>query len=275
MGFGIGDIGIGPTPVAILVVVLLLALLTAVVLVGLSQAGGRLVDKRWPADEPLTPSEVLWGETGNYVAKNFPGLDPVIARDLTQYLVTRKAGPGESIVEPGDLPTHYVVVKSGELVVTDPAKPEPVTLKAGSSFGGEAILRRQPSTVAVRTKGPAELLVLSAEDYLAGVALGVQEEDDNYILNTLADYFHDETAPAPPSGAVPPPPPPRWAAATHRVGAGDGLAGYVLPEGTDVLRTLPAGTLVQRFEGLPGWAHVRTEDGWEGWVREGGLAPVS
>ena len=68
---------------------------------------------------------------------------------------------------------------------------------------------------------------------------------------------------------MPPPPAPAWPAATHRVAAD--LPAFGLPAGTEVTRTLAAGTLVQQLESLPGWAHVRTADGWQGWVADNGL----
>src|SRR3954447_4418599 len=99
--FDLGPISVGPTPVAILISVLVVALVLLVVLLLFSQLGGKLVDKRWPANQPLTPSEVLWGESGGYVKKSFPGLDPVIARDLSQYISSKKVPAGATLVEAG------------------------------------------------------------------------------------------------------------------------------------------------------------------------------
>ena len=72
-------------------------------------------------------------------------------------------------------------------------------------------------------------------------------------------------APAPPPLAAP------FPGATHRVVAPE-LPGYALPAGDTATRVLGAGTGLQQVEGLPGWLHVRTVDGWQGWVSEHGVA---
>jgi hypothetical protein len=336
----VGPLGVGPTPLAILVTVLVVGLVLVAVLVVGSQVAGPLVDKRWPANEPLTPSEVLWAETGSHVSKSFPGLDPVLARDLTQYIHSRKVGPGTVVVEAGDLPTEFVLLKSGSAEVQEAGGTRQV--KAGASFGSDNILRRLPHQATVRTTSPAELVTLDAQDYLAAVALGMSDDDDDYVVHALAGVLGGTDtgvapaptqvsapvaapppssaappAPAPPVVAQPPAPPapptpapptsapptaaapstpappspapptaapptaapptspappaaPRWPAATHVVVVAE-LAGYVLPAGDTPTRVLPAGTAVAAIEDLPGWVHVRTVDGWQGWVSSSGL----
>ena len=60
------------------------------------------------------------------------------------------------------------------------------------------------------------------------------------------------------------------------VGAGLGLLCWQLVKRQRAAAMKPeraAGTEVQMFETLPGWAHVRTEDGWVGWVADADLGP--
>lgn len=301
-GFDLGPVSLGPTPIAMLISVLLVGIVLLVVLLIASQAGGKLVDKRWPANEPLTPSEVLWGESGGYVKKTFPGLDPVIGRDLTQYITTKKVPAGTALVEAGDLPTQFIMLKSGAAAVDGGA-----TLKPGDSIGGDNIITRTPHQAAVRTTAASEIASLEAEDYLAAMALGMSDDDDDYVVHVLGGYFEEPTAapataaaatttmvadpprvaPAPPAPATmapptptaaPPPAPapapmappaaPGWG--THRVNVAE-LPAYSLPAGAQVTRTLAGGTAVEQLEALPGWAHVRTADGWQGWVPDHGL----
>jgi hypothetical protein len=294
VGFDLGPISLGPTPLALLISVVAVGLVLLLVLVLASQAGAKLVDKRWPANQPLTPSEVLWGESGGHVKKTFPGLDPVIARDLTQYISTRKVPAGTALVEAGDLPTQFMLLKSGAAEVDGGA-----ALKAGDSIGGDNIISRTPHQAAVRATAASEVVSLEAEDYLAALALGMSDDDDDYVVNVLGSYFEAEpraaaasggtatavAAPPRPVGAMPPPvptsvaappapagpPPAPWPAATHRVAAAE-LPGYALPAGDQPTRILAAGTQVQQFESLPGWLHVRTADGWQGWVSEHGVS---
>ncbi len=271
LGFDVGSFSFGPTPVAILIVGVVLSIISLVVVAALSQVGGKFVDKRWPANEPLTPSEVLWAESGTHVAKHFPGLDPTIARDLNHYMKARKVAPGEVIVEAGDLATMFVMLTSGAAEQIDRAGVSSV-VKPGTTFGADSILRRAPYDVMVRATAPSEIVLLDAQDYLAGVALGMSDGDDDFVVHALARYL---TAPAPEGAggfaapSAPVPTGPRWSPATHR--ATVDLAGYILPEGAQPTRVLSTGTEVQVFESLPGWSHVRVEDGWVGWVSQQGL----
>jgi hypothetical protein len=297
-GFDLGPVSLGPTPVALLISVLVVGVVLLLVLLIFSQAGGKLVDKRWPANQPLTPSEVLWGESGGYVKKTFPGLDPVIARDLTQYISTRKVPAGTTLVEAGDLPTAFMLLKSGAAEVDGGA-----ALKAGDSIGGDNIISRTPHQAAVRTTAASEVVSLDAEDYLAALALGMSDDDDDYVVNVLGDYFEEPgtsaagrpaasgatavadppRTPSTPPAAMPPPIAPAppgpsapvtgtpFPGATHRVVAPE-LPGYALPAGDTPTRLLRAGTTIQQLEGLPGWLHVRAVDGWQGWVSEHGVA---
>jgi hypothetical protein len=301
--------GVGPTPIAMLIVLLVLVAVVSLVLGGGSQALGRLVDRRWPADEALTPSELLWGEVGGHVQKAFPGLDPEIARDLSPYVRETKVKAGAPIVEAGEPATHYFLVIKGEVEVESAS---PTRLKPGQHFGDRDILHRSAVSATVRAVADTTLVSLPADDYIAGLALSADLEDADYVDHAMADLA--ATAPAaaaapPPTPAAPapvappapvvetpPPPPPApepepvmdipppapapepapapaagWADATHT--ASGELDGFPLPEGETATRVLAVGTEVVRIEGLPGWSHVRTQDGWQGWVRDAGLTP--
>lgn len=272
----LGPITIGPTPLAILLAIVVLAALGTLLVVVGSQVAGALVDRRWPANEALTPSEVLWGESGGHVKKTFPGLDPVIGRDLAQYITTRKVKPGDLIVERGDLPTQFVLIKSGaaERVAADGTTK---AVKAGESFGGDNIVRRAPFEYALRATAPTEVVSLEAEDYLAAMALGMSDDDDDYVVHVLGDMFDLDTSPTPAATSLAPPAPagapagPQWSAATHQVV--QDCTASLLPAGEQVTRTLAAGTELAVFESLPGWAHVRAADGWQGWVADSALRP--
>jgi hypothetical protein len=277
-------LGIGPTPLIMLITVLLLvAVCGSIFLLG-SQLFGGLVDKRWPADEALTPSELLWAEVGGHVQKTFPGLDPEIAQDLSPFVTERKFATGDTIVEVG-LPAvaYHLVVKGEVLVQSDP----PQTLGPGGHFGGDDIVRRRASSHSVVASADSTVISLPADDYIAGLALGAEVEDDEYVDHALAEIVSASRIPAPASATpmdlsppapqapqtpqTPPPAAAGWADATHVVGGAD-LPGYPLPEGETATVTLAAGTEVLWVEGLPGWAHVRTESGWQGWVRTDGIA---
>lgn len=184
----IGPITIGPTPLAILLAVVVLSLVGVAVVVLGSQVAGGLVDRRWPANEPLSPSEVLWGESGGHVKKTFPGLDPLIGKDLAQYVTTRKVKPGDVILEQGDLPSRFVLLKSGAAERLG-ASGETSAAKAGDSFGADNIVRRAPYEFTLRATAPSEVLSLEAEDYLAALALGMSDGDDDYVVHVLGDMF--------------------------------------------------------------------------------------
>ena len=324
-------LGFGPTPLVMLTTVLVLVVILAGIFLLLSQIFGGLVDKRWPADQALTPAELLWGEVGGHVQKTFPGLDPEIAEDLSPFVVERKLAAGDTIVEAG-LPAvqYHLVVKGEVLVHSDP----PVTLGPGGHFGGDDILHRSANSHTVVASAESTIISLPADDYIAGLALGAEVDDDEYVDHALQQIVNAGRIPAPaaaapmdlspptptpapadhepppqpapapaadappaqpapeaapqppaaqPAAQTPPPqpepqtaPPPAaaapvgWADATHRVGDAD-LPGYPLPEGDAATVTLPAGTPVLWVEGLPGWAHVRTEGAWQGWVRTDGI----
>src|ERR1043166_9039657 len=107
------DLGLGPTPTALLAAVLLLALMGAAVVIGVGLAFPRLVDKRWPADEPLNPTERIWAEMREFVERTFAGLDLELARDLAGQMEEVRVAAGTTIFSQGDPATHFYVIRSG------------------------------------------------------------------------------------------------------------------------------------------------------------------
>ncbi len=114
IGVELSLLGVGPTPLRML---LTLAVLTAAVLVVLwllTLVAAKPIDKQWPPDEPLDPTEMLWGEVGGFVQKSFAGLDLNLARDLASYMDEQKVAADTWIVQYGDPASHYYVLKKGE-----------------------------------------------------------------------------------------------------------------------------------------------------------------
>ena len=158
----------------------------------LSTLGTPLVDRRWPADEPLDPTEMLWGESGGYIKRHFPGLDVEIGKDINSQFTEVKVPAGEAVVEQGDPATHFYVVKSGEVQVTQRAgrrlragHPHPrrrATRSARSASSGARRERRR-----IRAVGDAVVLQLPAEEFVAGVAFSAAE--GNELLSRVNEYL--------------------------------------------------------------------------------------
>jgi hypothetical protein len=190
-------LGVGPTPLRML---LTLAVLTAVVLVVLwlvTLVASKPIDKKWPPDEPLDPTEMLWGEVGGFVQKSFSGLDLNLARDLASYMDEQKVPADTWVVQYGDPSSHYYVLKKGEAEVfggqggpTGPiATATGRKLAEGEGFGDHAITHRILSDIGVRAVTDCVILKLPAEDYIAALTVSAATGD------------------APLLGQVPPPPP--------------------------------------------------------------------
>ena len=62
----------------------------------------------------------------------------------------------------------------------------------------------------------------------------------------------------------------QWPAATHQIAAPN-TPGFPEAAGRVPSRMLPAGLPIAAYEQLPGWLHVRSIDGWDGWVAEANL----
>ena len=270
-----------------LVTVVAVAGVATAALAGASAAFGSLVDRRWPADEPMSPAELLWGEVGGHVQKTFPGLDPAVAVDLTPYLRKVSVPAGEAIVRAGDTATDFFVITKGQAAVGDGPPSGP-----GDGLGGEAILGGGVHHHTIVATQDCTLLALPAEDYVAAVTLSFQEGDeadpDEFVANRMSagasppsgtvasPESPPETSDARPDAPVETPPVEAFAAPAapgprRAVVTATELPGFVLPGGDTPTSTLDEGMVVTVIESLAGWVHVRTGAGWQGWVEEDGL----
>lgn len=276
------------TPLQLIVTVLLISLVAGVVLIALTTVGTPLVDRRWPADEPLDPTEMLWGESGGYIKRHFPGLDVEIGKDINSQFTEVKVPAGEAVVEQGDPATHFYVVKSGEVEVSqrlaDGSERVIRTHGAGDTFGEVGILRRTPRTATIRALGDAVVLQLPAEEFVAGVAFSAAE--GNELLSRVNEYLAadaeraEQVVPeAPVATAASSSAPvadtttaheePAGAAAfvaTHVVPAA-GMPAWAEPDPAAAPVATLAGGVELRVVGETGaWARVVAGNGWEGWV---------
>jgi hypothetical protein len=294
LGFNVDIIDVSSTPIDMLVALLVLSAVAALGLFLFTYIGAPFVDKRWPADEPLNPVEMLWGESGGYIQRTFRGLDLDLSKDLASQFVEVNYDAGASIVEQGTPATHFYVIKDGEVEVSQRLDSGTMVredvinrMGPGQSFGETAILRRTARTATVRALSPVTLLELSAEDFVAGAAFSAAE--DNELLARVDTYMQADAeraqwareatgigflardkAPEAASAAV-------VAAAeegvsergwrsTHVVPSG-GLSAWNEPDPDQAAATqLAAGLEVTLLEERGGWARVAAENGWEGWV---------
>lgn len=285
------------TALQMLVVILVLAALAAGGLALLTTAATPLVDKRWPADEPLNPTEMLWGETGGYIRRHFPGLDPDAGKAAASGFVKIEIPAGENVVEEGEPSTHFYVIEEGEVEVLQrtAAGTDNVirTLGPGDTFGEVGILRRSARTATIRAAVESTLLELPAEDFLAAVAFSASE--GNNLMGRVNDYLAADARRTAATSAMAPIAPAAASAAagpavldtsvalagtgavafvaTHVVPA-TGLLAWLEPDPSAApTTTLGPGTEL-RVVGQTGvWSRVTTSNGWEGWVDGRTLVP--
>src|SRR5688572_21990785 len=249
LGLDVDVVDLPTTPLQLLVTVLLVSVGAGRALVRLSTLRTPLVDRRWPADEPLDPTEMLWGESGGYIKRHFPGLDVEIGKDINSQFTEVKVPAGEAIVEQGDPATHFYVVKSGEVevsqILADGTERVIRNHTAGDTFGEVGILRRTPRTATIKAVGDAVVLQLPAEEFVAGVAFSAAE--GNELLSRVNEYLAADAARA--EQAVPEGPAEGAATAAAPVAdttstlAGDDHAATFVPT-----HLVPSG-------GLAAWAH--------------------
>jgi hypothetical protein len=285
------------TALQFLVVALVLAVLSGIGLVALSTLGTPLVDRRWPADEPLDPTEMLWGESGGYIKRHFPGLDVEIGKDINSQFTEVKVPAGEAIVEQGDPATHFYVVKSGEVEVSQELPDggvRPIRRHGpGDTFGEVGILRRTPRTATIRAVTDAVVMQLPAEEFVAGVAFSAAEGNillarvNEYLAAdaesasrapvaaptaTVASTAGDTPAMADTTTVVPDVASAEFVA-THVV-PGSGLLAWVEPDpAAEPVATLAAGVELRVVGESGAWARVVAANGWEGWVDGRALQP--
>lgn len=278
------------TGLAVLVIIVGLTILVGLALVVLALVGSPLIDKKWPADEPLNPTEMLWGESGGYIKRHFPGLDVEIGKDINSQFTEVTVPAGEAVVEQGDPATHFYVLKSGEMEVsqqTGDGSVRPIRRHSpGDTFGEVGILRRSPRTATIRAVTDSVVLQLPAEEFVAGVAFSAAE--GNVLLARVNEYLAadaeraERTVAAAPtttvadSGATAPAVADTTTvavdddgsefAATHVVPP-SGVLAWVHPDpDEEPVATLAAGVELRVVGESGAWARVVAANGWEGWV---------
>ncbi len=271
---------IGPTPVAILVVALALTVAASVAILAVTQMARPWVDRKWPPNQALNPTELLWAESGKHVQRTFKGLDLSLGKELATSMEEQKLKAGAFLFHEGDVASHFYVLVKGKVEALEET-PERVlrTYAPGESFGEVAIMERTVRTASVRAIADSVVLGLPADDFVAAAALSAADGDD--FRTVVAGYLAADQArtadpvpapaPAPVAGLAPVEPDPVEAAAanwqaTHLVPAG-GLGVWDTPARVGVpVRTLSARTevVVTEIEGTS--ARVLLAAGSSGWV---------
>src|SRR5204863_2318600 len=118
VGFDVDVVSISSTPLEMLLIALLLAIVAAFGFFLATVIGAPLVDRRWPADEPLNPIEMLWGESGGYIQRTFRGLDLGTSKDLAAQFIEHSYKAGDTIIEQGEPASHFYVIKDGSVEVS-------------------------------------------------------------------------------------------------------------------------------------------------------------
>jgi CRP-like cAMP-binding protein len=298
LAFDFEPISIGNSTIQLLLIVVLLTFIVGAVVVVGTQLAGRLVDRAWPADEPLDPTEMLWGESGGYIQRHFKGLELDESKALASQFIEGKVPAGQFICEQGDQPDFFFVLKEGEAEVVQQLHQgglvREVTIRRygpGDSFGEVAILRRTTRTASVRALTDCVVLRLPAEDFVAGAAMSAAQE--SVILSRVDEYLAADrqrvrgreaaepsftravvaTAPAPARAPAAPAAPAASWRATHVVPA-TGLLAWTRPDPTaPAATTLAAGVEVQVVERTGAWHKVVAANGWQGWVDGRTLIP--
>ncbi|MCB1013858.1 MAG: cyclic nucleotide-binding domain-containing protein [Acidimicrobiales bacterium] len=208
VGVDLPLLGVGPTPLRMLLTLVVLTALVLLVLWLLTLVAGRPIDKKWPPDEPLDPTEMLWGEVGGFVQKSFAGLDLNLAQDLASYMEEQKVSADTWIVQYGDPASHYYVLKKGEAELfggtggpTGPlATATGRRLAEGEGFGDHAITHRLLSDIGVRAVTDCVILKLPAQDYIAALTVSAASGD--------TPLLGQGPPPVPAAAGAPPTPPP-------------------------------------------------------------------
>jgi hypothetical protein len=273
---------VGNSTLQLLIVLAALTLLCGAVIVLGTHLAGPLVDRRWPADEPLDPTEMLWGEAGGYIQRHFKGLDLGESRELASQFTEARVPAGRLIIEQGDPADFFFVLKEGEAEVVQRIERGGMVQEStirrygpGDSFGEVAILRRTTRTARVQALTDCVVLRLPAEDFAAGAALSAAEE--SMILGRVDEYLAADRARAAQAAAgrsVSAGPSVGWRP-SHVVPA-TGLPAWDRPDpAAPPSATLAAGTEVRVLEETGVWRRVATATGWQGWVDGRTLVPRS
>jgi CRP-like cAMP-binding protein len=87
---------------------------------------------------------------------------------LASALTTRSLHDGEVVVREGDEPDGFAIVESGSLTVEQRGRTVR-QLGPGDAFGEIGLLMARPRTASVVSSGPATILWLDAETFIAAV----------------------------------------------------------------------------------------------------------
>lgn len=292
LGLDVDVLEVPTSTLQVLVIVLLLAVVAGTGLVVLTTLATPLVDRRWPADEPLNPTEMLWGESGGYIKRHFPGLDVEIGKDINSQFTELKVPAGEAIVEQGDPSTHFYVLKDGEvevLQVLPDGSERPIRRHGpGDTFGEVGILRRVPRTATIRAVVDSVVMQLPAEEFVAGVAFSAAE--GNVLLARVNEYMAADAARAEvavaaapaasvaaDAGSAPATADTTTVVDSHAAQAEAFVATHVVPESgllawvhpdpdEEPAAQLAAGVELRVVAESGAWANVVAANGWTGWV---------
>lgn len=301
LGIDVDFLEVPTSTLQIFVIVLVLSVVAGLGLVVLTTLATPLVDRRWPADEPLNPTEMLWGESGGYIKRHFPGLDVEIGKDINSQFTELKVPAGEPIVEQGDPSTHFYVLKEGEVEVLQELPDRSFRSirrhGPGDTFGEVGILRRVPRTATIRAVVDSTVMQLPAEEFVAGVAFSAAE--GNVLLARVNEYMAADAARAEVVVAAAPTATVATVAAdagapatadtttvaasqeaeaeaftpTHVVPA-SGLLAWVHPDpDEEPTAQLAAGVELRVVAESGAWANVVAANGWTGWVDGRALQP--
>ena len=197
-----------------------LSVVAGVGLVVLTTLGTPLVDKRWPADEPLDPTEMLWGESGRLHQAPLPR-PRRRDRQGHQQPVHRGEGARRRGHRRAGRSGHALLRREGRRgrgrARSSPTAPSgrSAATAPGDTFGEVGILRRTPRTATIRAVTDSVVMQLPAEEFVAGVAFSAAE--GNVLLARVNEYL---AADAERAASVPAPAP----TATVASAGGDGPA---------------------------------------------------
>jgi CRP-like cAMP-binding protein len=107
---------------------------------------------------------------------------------IAQTATTVDVGAGKVLAREGDIGREFFVIKSGSVEATR-GRHRIGTLSAGNFFGEMALLDRQPRAATIVAVEPCELLVLTAQEFVAIV--DTMPSVDRKIMSVLASRVRE------------------------------------------------------------------------------------
>ncbi len=176
-------ISFGPTPLAFVLALAAVTLIPAALVIVATQAGSPVLRRSYADLRRVDPKDLAWDTSGEFVMETFAGLDEEHAKDLMLHMTEVEVAAGDDIIEQGDLPMYYYVLKEGQAEVlqrnpvsgveekiVDPATGQPRVYGPGDDFGEVAILEQSERTASVRAITDCTVLRQPAEDFLHLIA---------------------------------------------------------------------------------------------------------